>query len=781
MNYKHIINSTMVLVSLICFGSISQAQTTTSTPAKAATDTKTKTDKDTTFVFELGGQYRDVSGERPSKFEEYKSIRKGAIARRGAVVYNPAGSRSFFSFAMRNASERDQQFSLEGGKYGRFRTEFKWDSNPHLYTRGATTLFNLDSSGVYTVADSIQANLQALDPAPTSATTTPNPALITAFRSYLASGSVIDVRSKRETFSIDQRFNITKNWSLRFRFMETRRTGQRPLGTGTYERTGTAVGDTFRTHEIELPAQLDQRTDIFTFGTSYIKPHWGVNFDVTFSNFSNKFDSYVYDNPFRLTDQATTGTAGAFNRQAFARGLHSTLPDNQSRGFMVTAFVDLPYSSRWAGAFGWERFTQNEQFLPYTLNTTVTATGLTPTSTSSLPQQSLEGEFENITVDQLLTSRPWKNLTFNLHYRAYDERNKTPEILFPGYAAYLEAYWRPTISGSFGVRLIENEPASYLRQRASGEVVWDISRKVRWRGEYELETWNRDFRQTTRTNEHKFGTFFSFKPTNKFKADFDYRYQKRTPQFYNPGPLENQLLRMFDQSERQRNDLRVKFQWAATPKIGISGDFAYLKDDYDKNFYGTSKFNEYRAGFDVLYNLKENTTIYANYSHENYKTWIQSIAKTGVPFDINNRWNRDDRNVNDNFGVGVSTYLSNSKWFWDVNYAFNYGRDLITTVNPGTPVATAVTNATAFPFPEAKYRYQEFSVDSNYQIHPKAAIGVRYYFEPFMLDDWQTNGLSSYPVDQLAPETDGRRFLLLDSRYSSHHGHIISFYIRFGN
>lgn len=788
-NYIKVFSNALVLVSLAVFCLLAQAQSSsTNLESKnqnsSGSTPETEKTKDLRFIIEIGGQYRDVSGDRPSKFEEYKSVRNGFLFRRAAVEYNPEGSPAFFTFAARNASERDQQYLLDGGMYGRFRTKGWFDGQPHLFARGVTSLLARDGKGIYTAPDGIQSALQALDPPPGGSTTIPNPALIAATRSYMATTSEFDVRSQRSTFAFEQRLTITSNWSLRFRFLDTRRTGLRPLGTGTYERTGTAVGDTFRAHALELPAELDYRTDNFTFGTSYLTRRWGVNFDYFFSKFSNGIDAYVYDNPFRISDQATTGTGGAFNRQAFARGLHGTLPSNKAHGFMISGFVNLPLDSRWAGAFEWQRFTQNEPFLPFTLNTTITIPSLggrSATDLTTLPVSSLDGEFSNITVDQLFTTRPWKNFALNLHYRAYDENNNTPQILFPGYAAFLEAFWRPNIGGSFGTRLIENEPASYLRQRASTEIVWDITKQFRWRGEYEWEGWNREFRQVSRSNENKFGTFFSYKPTKKFLFDLDYRYQERTPQRYVVGPLENQSLRMFDQAKRLRHDVHFRWQWAAAPQLGLSGDFAYLSDDYDQNFFGTTRFVERRGGIDLLFNPRENTTFYANYSREHYNTSLQSIAKTGAPFNLNNSWNRDDRNINDNFGAGMTTYLARSKWFLDVNYAMNYGRDLITTANIGVPVASAVTNATAYPFPEANYRYQEFNVDTNYQLSSKIALGFRYRYEPFSLNDWQWDGLSPYPVDQLAPETDGRRFLLLDSRYTDHKAHIVSLYVRFGN
>jgi hypothetical protein len=58
-------------------------------------------------------------------------------------------------------------------------------------------------------------------------------------------------------------------------------------------------------------------------------------------------------------------------------------------------------------------------------------------------------------------------------------------------------------------------------------------------------------------------------------------------------------------------------------------------------------------------------------------------------------------------------------------------------------------------------------------------LGFRYIYEPYRLDDFGWNGLSPYPISMLPAENDGRRFLLLDSRYSSYNANVVGFYLRF--
>jgi MtrB/PioB family decaheme-associated outer membrane protein len=614
------------------------------------------------------------------------------------------------------------------------------------------------------------------------------------------------IRQTRQTLSISQTFQVTPHWSARVNFLDYRRYGTKPLGIGSYERVPTPnaeigittnIGDGFRVLNLELPEQIDSRTDQITFGTSYVRRHWGVNFDYTFSRFDNRVESLTFDNPFRLTDKQGT-SSGNFNRLEFAHGIFAEEPDNRSHSFLISAFVDLPGHSRLAGAFGWSFWRQDSQFLPFTLNTAITANnlpaGVTPTSLSALPRQSLEGEVDTFSTDQVFASRPAKNFSFDIRYRSYDYNNKTPDILFPGYAAFSEAFWRTSIVGSFGTELIENKPVSFHRQNFIAEGVWDVAKWLKWQLEYQWEGWDREHRQVANSNENTFGTQLSYKPNNKFDGKLIYRYSDRTPQAYDPGVLEFQQLRLFDQAKRIRHNANVQWQYAVTPTVGVSGTFSYLRDNYDKNFFGLVRYLQGQGSVDLLYTANEKTTFYANYSRERYSSLLQSITKTGAPFQqVNpsspcftpncflNRWNREDRNVNDSFGIGVTTYLAKDKLFFDANYALSLSNDRITTVNPSAVVSTAALNATAFPFPDVKSNYHEVNVDTNYQLKDNLALGFRYIFEPYRLDDLQWNGLNPYPFERLPAEQEfpTSRPLLLDSRYSTHNAHVFSVYLRF--
>lgn len=747
-------------------------ETAPSADAKAAQQTEeSKRLRDNfRYFFEIGGQFRSVSGERPTKFEEYGQTRRGLIARRFGVSSNPAGSPDYFRFLGRDVSELDQQYLLEFGRFGLSRTKIEWNGYSHLYSRGSRSLFNSSGrDGVLTVDDQIQTTLQ----------NTPTASVPAVVQNLYANAPFIEQKSKRNTLNLEQSFQITQNLSVRLNWNRQWRRGNRPMGTGSYERIGTAIGDTFRVHSIELNQPLDSTTDHLTVAASFLKRNWGVNFSYTYSNFNNKFAALTYENPFRITDLQATGAGGVFDRMKMASAQMALEPDNHSQNITVSAFVDLPRNTRLAGAWGWSFWRQDEGFLPYTLNTAIVTgvpAGLNLTSPNSLPEQSLDGEVNTFTQDYLIASKPWKSWTFNVHYRRYDNDNNSRQIHFPGYVGFVESFWRTNIAGV----PIENEVQSFTRSNTRAEAIWDISKKYRWKIGYEWEGWLREHRQTTHSNEHSLSTQFTYNPTGRLNSRLTYEYSSREPGLYNPGVKEFALLRMFDQARRLRHDADWQWQWAINPRVGISGTLGYLSDDYDQNYFGLVRYSQWEGSFDLLYMPKDDTTFYVNYSRENYKNSLQLIAKTAVPFDFNNRWNRDQRDTLDNFGVGVTTYLMKGKMYLDLHYVFSNAVTKTTTVNPATPTPNSILNALAQPFPDVKSRLQEVNSDISYEFKNNIALGFRYIYQPYSLDDFAWNNLSPYPINQLPPENDGTRYLLLDSRYSSHNWHVFGVYLRFG-
>jgi hypothetical protein len=258
----------------------------------------------------------------------------------------------------------------------------------------------------------------------------------------------------------------------------------------------------------------------------------------------------------------------------------------------------------------------------------------------------------------------------------------------------------------------------------------------------------------------------------------DYRYADRRPQDYDPGVLEFSRLRMFDQTGRIRNDGRLSMDARIGTKATFLASYRYVREDFDKNFYGRHYNVLSFVDADFTYAPFENAYFYANYSREANRFGYRNLAKTAT-FATANSWDRASNATLDTFQAGINTAGQGERFVLDLAYVVSFGKDRIQTVNPFTILPTAVTNAQAFPYPDTLTRLQEVNISLTRQIRPGLVLGVRYWFEPYRLDDFGWNFLQPYVFGNVAPENDATRWLFLNSRYTSYHANVASLFLRY--
>lgn len=190
---------------------------------------------------------------------------------------------------------------------------------------------------------------------------------------------------------------------------------------------GASGGDTgVVTTAVDVPEPMDEITQ--DFGVRWAYNHKGGNLYATFNRnvYNDRTDSLVIDNPFRATDAAyvSTSVPGGPSRARF-----STSPDNEGNRGAVGALFKFKRQTRITADMAFNRWTQNAQFLPFTINTAiVTPTGASAASAAILPRQSLDGKINTTSLNFGFASRPFEDLNIRLRYRSYDLTNKTTPI-----------------------------------------------------------------------------------------------------------------------------------------------------------------------------------------------------------------------------------------------------------------------------------------------------------------------------------------------------------------
>ncbi|HEY2930951.1 MAG TPA: MtrB/PioB family outer membrane beta-barrel protein [Acidobacteriota bacterium] len=777
--------------------------------------------------FEIGGQTRDTQGGHPAKFQEARDVPKGLYVQKLSLDFRSDDSPYFVSLRGFEIRELDQRFKVDVGRFGKYRTQFVWDQVPHSFGSGRY-FFQRTAPGIYQVSPTLRARLQAAT-TPDTAPIAPNAELPTIVRQELQTAAITDVRLRRDQALLKQDYWASDNVELHFQLSRLRNRGSRPISAGTFvRRPGPAPARDGLWEGLgqELPEPIDHRTTDLNLGTQFSGKQWNAGVDYDLSLFRNHIGTLLWENPFRITDEQGIG---ATNRFRMVRWQTDLAPNNNSHSVSFRGNVDLTRQTQLRGLLSLAYWTQNDDFLPWTLNTAIVpkswnaATPIDkPTDVNSLPARSLNGKMRNVNQDYALVNRA-KNFRFQLQYRSQDLNNQTRTIEFPGYGAFGDSTWRTAATDFFGLP-IENPDQSFTRQNTTAGFQWDILPRLTWKLDYGWEIWNRNLRDANRTNEHSIRGRLDLTPGAGIQLKADYRYSDRRPRSYNTQPLsfnpafagspangpqgawevtpntrfergvptEFNLLRRFDESGRIRNDGSLSIDVVKGDKTNFSASYRYLRDDHDKNFYGRHYTVLSFIDAQFSYASEGGSFFYANYSREMNRLGYRGLAHlliaaaappgvivqgTTAQFPIANTWDRSSRSNLDSFQFGINSAAQEGKLQVDLSYALSFARDRIDTVNPFPIRADSVLNAQAFPYPDTLVRRQDVNIVITRQLHEGLEVGARYWYEPYTQDDFSFNVLQPYVHGNIT--SDAPKYLFLDSRYASYHANVATVFLRY--
>jgi MtrB/PioB family decaheme-associated outer membrane protein len=805
-------------------------------------------------AFDIGGNVRPVAGDRPGKFQETRSFPEGPYLRNFYFDFNSVASPFFLNLKGLELGERDRRVSAELGRVGKYQARFLWDEIPHFYSDGRS--FHVSTApGVLSVDPALRARLQAALPvsnAPGSAVV--NTSFPASVRQELQSQAGVELRVRWNQLLLTQSYRPNENWEFFLNAQNLRRNGVRPRPTGTFANensTDPALrGDLlWEALGMELPEPVDYRTTNITLGFQYSRSKWRIGAQYDYSLFKNFIQSLTWENPFRTTDALANSPGFNNGRNRFVRAQLALPPDNEYRSFSMHASLDLPRETQLRGAVAWGRGEQHEPFLPYTLNTAMVAANLLPGQPPLFnlapPQFALNGVIRTMNQDYALASRPWKKMRFLLQYRYNDKDNQTPIIVFPGLPAFGDSGVRTAVD--FYDQPLENFPASYARQNTTATWELDLRRNLNWELEYDWEVWNRTFREATRTNEHSVRGWLNYKPRTGVALKADYRYSLRKPRFYLTQPMtfnpnlnvgtaaapisggpgwevtpapnfhfnhalreEFSQLRRFDLAKRIRSDGGVALEVTRWENVTFSASYRYLRDDYDKNFYGLLYDTQSAVDAEISFipfpappppdettppadGWRERSFFFVHYSREQNQIGYRglghringaarNVTACCATFPIANTFERNSRINYDMFEFGFNTASKGERTVLHLTYGGGFARDRTHTANPFPILAVSLRTAGAYNYPDVINWQQEATFSLTHRLRPGLSLGFSYRFEPYRLDDYYTNNMQPYSAQQPAATVATAltpRYLFLDARFTSYHANVATVFLRY--
>ena len=603
-----------------------------------------------------------------SKFEEYRLVPKGM----SMPIFSVRGSHDGNDFAVfgENISRADQRYSGYGN-VAWLGVTFDYNQIPHNMGFNGRTLFSETAPGVWSISDTLRGSLgNAVDAVPVPARNYPFYANLLA--PTIGSASSVDVSGLRQHGDITVDLGGNMPFDLAFTYMRDVKSGTRGASGGDIVSVATTA--------VDVLEPLNEVTQDFGIRWAYNVVRV-ANVYATFNRnvYNNRVDALIIDNPFRATDRAYVSTAVPGGP---AQVRFSADPDNEANRGAFGAMFKFKRQTRITADLAFGSWTQNADFLPFTINSAIfTPTGAAANDPSLLPRRSLDGKINTTTLNFTFSSRPVDNLGVRLRYRSYDLTNKTTAIDWTGGSTSgdPDRTWgaeEATADAPFGYATANLYDTTTKRFEA--QVGYDIQ-DLTLEGSFRNSQFDRTHREATSGDDtgYAFAAVYRAREWMQLRGVVD--RSKRT--------ADGETFYGFQADEAERETTRTGVNVELTPGARFGVNLAYFRrnDDYPNRpdrvaasqgrpvpgaqpLPGTpsglleASYDTFTVGFDFTPNARAEFGAY--YTYEKNAQTNQFSTTTGV--NLNNLLNYAGRDKGNTFGLNGLFHIVPEKWIFSL-------------------------------------------------------------------------------------------------------------------
>jgi len=676
-----------------------------------------------------------------SKFNEYRDIQSGFNLPQLHVAGESADGERLLDFRAVHVGRDDARYTLAYGTPGRFQLLVDHNKIVHNFGNDGRMLWTETSPGVYEIANPVQQAIQNAIAQQAGI----NPAVLTfpflnnLLAPYLATAQRIDLGLRRDRSRVRLDYGQMGALAWALEVTHEKRTGTRPYGASFGFSNAT-----------EVPEPIDYDTDGAELSGEWTGKTSGLRFGYRTSRFENNIGSLSWDNPFRATDSTdpnayTAPGSGSINGPS--RGLADLAPDNRSNVVFVNGRTQLG-ADGWLQASGsYNRMTQNDPLLPYTVNTAIRGinfAGATfdPTQTANLPVTKADTRVDTLNLNGDAGTRFGKTLGLTLRYKYYDYDDKSPRVSFPGYVRF-DAVWEPI--GRITV------PYAFKKQDVGAELTWDANHENHFVFSFNHRILHRKFQEVEKSDENIYKIAYDSQPVKglAIRASYEradrnidgYDFEAGEDSFLDPGtPTNLPDLRKFSQAARQSDNYAVTVQWLPAEAWSVSAGFTKRKENYNESLFGLIDDDVWQWNGEVGYTPTESLDIYLFGQHVDRESF-QRARQSGAASSTNpaDNWNATFDELNDLYGLGLTAKLD-KLWTLDLSgrYSKSNGKADLTSPPGGTPNV-------AFGFNNYEdIKLAAFLAELDYQVTPAASVGLTYRYEDYTIDSFIRQGLNFY-------------------------------------
>lgn len=776
--------------------------------APAAAEDEAPIEADITF----GPQYyADSDNPGSAKFEEYRDVPNGFVAERFLFNWAPK-ERWYFDLDARDLTQRDQKIGVRFGRTDVWRGTIRWSENPRLWTDRAQQLFDNQGGGVFTLEDSFQSAVQA---AGANVDTTPADDIWDAgskgrvVQLGIADGANdVFLGHQRRAGGVGFEFTPNRHWTFSVNLDRERRDGTTPQSLGFY----------FSQAPAEVAADYQFVTDWATGTVEYTAKKFNVGASFTASTFETGNKSLTWDNQLFLADTAI----GADSANP-GHGRLTFQTDNDWTRVALFGGVNLPGRTRIDASFSTIQTTQDDVFLPMTINSL-----LTP---AALPDTSLDGEHKTTQGQVRVSSRPHKKFRWGAWAKTFELENESQSLSF---ADYVQTDYQFPLCGNANVcgattnRIARrNLPFGYERTNTGFLVGYAPTGWFEGTLSYELENFKREFSAVEDSDEDILKLTLDFDAGAHVGIRTTLRYQERRADHYEAHYFEasfpigeayeaplNEGMRRFYWTDRDRTGASVMFDFTPVEKVSIYAEYSLQDDDYldpetgqdlgssftvmeDRDFdtvletwdillAGRTKDKLTSNTLGIAVSPTERFNFYADYTWEKWEYALETryrnvttlgpgSAGTDNPLD---NWGSDAEDEYGTANLGFDLAVTKDRrWMLRLDGSWSEGTGNIET--HFVPGGAASGNTTLTQFPELKTTLKLAMLALTHKVKANLDYSIRYWYESWEEENFAADFNGPY-MGAPSQDTSMAQAIFLGLDFRDYTNHLLTFMMRYG-
>jgi MtrB/PioB family decaheme-associated outer membrane protein len=674
---------------------------------------------------DFGARATTVDGDE-ARFQRFRDLRPGVY---GTNLVTGRRTQDWTLEAQAwNVGYRDQRFLVDLQRVGRLTAWFMWDQIPLFISRDTRTLYTQTAPGVFRIEDVIQQDIQSGGK---------------TLRNFEDQATRFDLRTLRKIGEAAVVFNANRDTDLSVHIRNTTREGAIPFG-GTFGFS----------NAVELPVPVDTRvTDVrtaFEWGnqTGMLRVGWDG------SSFDNNIESVVWDNPIRYGPDARGGPS---------QGRMALWPGNRLTYLHGTGAVTLPARTRLTGYLAVGQGRNNEDLLPFTINTALTPPALARTTAQAESQMAI--------AQFTLAMRPVRRVSVNARYRYADVDITTPVFERPeGSVSYDSS---PSASAG------PSEYHSVKRITFDADAAFDVARFTSLKVGYSHLGADYQHRLWEKTAENVFRVSLDTIGHALFSLRALYENREREGEGFEADSLaevgELAGMRHYDIADRRRQRFTLIANALSGGIFSLTASAGVGRDEYPNSAHGLEFYDsdQYSAGFSVA--PDERYDLFASYGWERYQSLQRSRNANNAADQANplRDWTSDYSGKVNFLEAGVNlsaierTHIRISGDWNKSNDTYLYGLVI------GSPLAVPEQ------LPPVRNELTRGEIDVSYELGHNLRLGVAYWYDDYKVQDFALGpttltGIALPPVQEGAPVVATNALLLgyLYRPYTAHAGFI---------